>query len=96
MLILHVARRDEWEAAEATGYYTGNTLSTEGFIHAAKPDQLMHVLTKWFPTVVNHVLVELDTEKIEPELKWEGNSDLFPHIYGPLNLTSVTRTKKIW
>ena len=96
MLILHVATRADWEAAEATGSYTGNTLATEGFIHCAKPDQLMHVLTRYFPNLENHVIVELESDKLTAELKWEGKSDLFPHIYGPLNMTAVTRTKKIW
>ena len=96
MLILHVSTRADWEAAEVTGSYTGNTLATEGFIHCAKPEQLMHVLTRYFPRLVDHVLVEIDSDKVAAELKWEGKSDLFPHIYGPLNLTAVTRTKAIW
>jgi uncharacterized protein (DUF952 family) len=45
------------------------------------------------------VLLKLDEAKIKPELKWEppsGNpapgisdSDKFPHIFGPINLTAV-------
>ena len=96
MLILHIAKRTEWETAQATGLYTGNTLSSEGFIHCAKPDQLMHVLTKHFPVIVNHILLELDTEKVKPEIRWEGEPETFPHIYGPLNVDAVTRWKAIW
>jgi uncharacterized protein (DUF952 family) len=96
MLILHVATRADWEKAEATGYYTGNTLATEGFIHCAKPEQLMHVLTRYFPTLVDHAIVELDIGKVEPEIRWEGAAEHFPHIYGPLNVSAMTRIKKIW
>ena len=100
MLILHVATRADWERAEATGNYAGNTLASEGFIHCARPDQLMHVLTRYFPTLVDHVIVELDSDKVEAELRWEGVTEAFPHgfphIYGPLNLSAVTRVKKVW
>jgi uncharacterized protein (DUF952 family) len=96
MLILHVATRADWEEGEASGSYTGNTLATEGFIHCAKPDQLMHVLTRYFPTLPGHVIVEIDSDKVTPEIRWEGSPEPFPHIYGPLNLSAVTRLKKIW
>ena len=107
MLILHVATRADWERAEASGSYTGNTLAAEGFIHCAKPDQLMHVLTRYFPSVIEHrvilrpsgiehVMVEIDTGLVEPEIRWEGAAEPFPHVYGPLNLSAVTRVKKIW
>jgi uncharacterized protein (DUF952 family) len=96
MLILHVATRADWEQAETTGYYTGNTLASEGFIHCAKPDQLMHVLTRYFPVLTGHAIVELDTDKVEPEIRWEGTSEPFPHIYGPLNVSAMTRIKRIW
>ncbi len=98
MLILHVATRAEWEAAEASGSYTGNTLAAEGFIHCAKPDQLMHVLTRYYPELPGHVIVEIETEKVTPEVRWEGTkaNGPFPHIYGPLNLSAVTRLKKVW
>jgi uncharacterized protein (DUF952 family) len=45
------------------------------------------------------VLLKLDEEKIGPEIKWEApagppapgisDSDKFPHIFGPINLTAV-------
>jgi uncharacterized protein (DUF952 family) len=94
--ILHVATRADWEAAQTSGSYTGNSLSTEGFIHCARPDQLMHVLTRHFPSAINHVIVEIDPALLTAELRWEGSPEQFPHIYGPLNLSAVTRFKALW
>ncbi len=100
MLILHLPTRADWDAAQTTGLQTGNTLSTEGLIHCATPDQLMHVLTKHFPKIVDHVIAELESDKVTSEIRWEGASPVFPrgfpHIYGPLNLSAVTRHKNIW
>ena len=95
MKILHVATAADWERAQREGRYTGNTLATEGFIHCAKPEQLMHVLISYFPQVSGHVLVELETGRLQHELRWEGTTaeGPFPHVYGPLNMTAVTRVK---
>jgi uncharacterized protein (DUF952 family) len=47
MTILHLAHRDDWERALATGEYRtstrGATLDDVGFIHASYPDQLPRV-----------------------------------------------------
>jgi uncharacterized protein (DUF952 family) len=101
MLILHIATRAEWEAAQASGSYTGNTLASEGFIHCAKPAQLMHVLTRYFPSLINHVILEIDPARVTSEIRYEGKpgaseEHLFPHIHGPLNVNAVTRHKNIW
>ncbi len=96
MLILHVATRTDWEAAQDSGWYRGNTLYNEGFIHCCTPAQLMHVLTRYFPQIVGHVLIEIDTTLLTSELRWEGSPDAFPHLYGPLNTSAVTRLKHFW
>ena len=96
MLILHIATRAQWEAAQTTGGYDGNTLKSEGFIHCCTPEQLLYVLIKHYPEAVGHIIVEIETEDVEPEICWEGVPEQFPHIYGPLNLSAVTRTKQLW
>jgi uncharacterized protein (DUF952 family) len=57
---------------------------------------VMHVLTRYFPVLADHAIVELESDQVEAEIRWEGASDKFPHIYGPLNTSAVTRVKKIW
>jgi len=96
MRILHIATRVNWEAAQAGGLYSCASLASEGFIHCAKPDQLMHVLTRYFPSALDHAILEIDTELVKAEIRWEGAAETFPHIYGELNLDAVTRWKALW
>jgi uncharacterized protein (DUF952 family) len=42
------------------------------------------------------VLLELDDAKLKAELRWESaDADLFPHLYGPLNLDAVTQARPL-
>jgi uncharacterized protein (DUF952 family) len=42
------------------------------------------------------VLLELDDAKLKAELRWESaDNDLFPHLYGPLNLDAIVSAVSI-
>jgi uncharacterized protein (DUF952 family) len=74
-------------------------LQIEGFIHCSTENQVLHVANAFYHGRNNLVVLKLDEEKIEPEIKWEApagppapgisDSDKFPHIFGPINLTAV-------
>lgn len=99
--ILHLASNDSWLAAVKEGVYRTDSLSTEGFIHCSKPSQIVDVANSFYHGQHGLVLLVIDPGKLEAELKWEPPaepepaharaSDLFPHIYGPLNLDAVVR-----
>jgi len=82
------------------GVYHADSLSTEGFIHCSKPAQIVGVANTFYRGQKGLVLLVIDPSKLEPELKWEPpaepeptharGGELFPHLYGPLNLDAVT------
>lgn len=93
--ILHITHRSEWDAAQQDGYYTAPSLATEGFIHCSTPSQVVAVAERFYAGQTGLVLLILDPARIRSEVKYEPGSDkpdeLFPHIYGTLNLDAVTR-----
>src|SRR3990172_5084118 len=99
--ILHLAPHDAWLAAVKKGAYRADSLSTEGFIHCSKPSQIVDVANTFYRGQRGLVLLVIDPSKLEAELKWEPPAepaptharpgDLFPHIYGPLNLDAVIK-----
>lgn len=92
--IFHITTRDAWERALAAGTYTTPTLDAEGFIHCSHPHQLARVARERFRGQQNLVLLEIDPARVGPEIKHEnteGGTELFPHIYGPLDRDAVTR-----
>ena len=97
--ILHITQRDIWEASASSGYYAPASLDSEGFIHCSTFEQTAETANQYFANQQGLVLLCIDTEKTDAEVKFEAPAgvhdpraeSLFPHIYGPLNLSAVLR-----
>ena len=99
-IIIHLASNDAWLAAAKQGVYHADSLSTMGFIHCSRPSQIVDVANTFYHGQQGLVLLLIDPSKLVAELKWEPPAepeptharagDLFPHLYGPLNLDAVT------
>ncbi|MBD1922066.1 DUF952 domain-containing protein [Microcoleus sp. FACHB-831] len=92
-IILHITKRDRWEDAKSTNVYRGDTLESEGFIHCSTLEQVIKVANAFFKSQNGLVLLCLESEKVKPEIKYEGidGGELFPHIYGALNIDAVVQ-----
>lgn len=91
-LILHCCPRAAWDSAVAQGAYTADSLAREGFIHCSTPAQILDVANARFRGQDGLVLLCLESERIVGELRYEnleGGAQLFPHVYGPINLDAV-------
>ena len=92
--IFHITKRAEWERAQKDGAYRSQTLSSEGFIHCSRSDQVIQTANALFSGQTGLALLEIDTRQVGAEIRYEnceGGQELFPHIYGPLELGSVVR-----
>ena len=91
MIILHICAAGDWEAARPTGAYRSASLETEGFIHCSTPAQAADSAMRHFVGQNDLVLLSIDADKVEAEIKYElaANGNTYPHIYGPLNTSAV-------
>jgi uncharacterized protein (DUF952 family) len=92
-MIYHITSEIAWEQAQKSGAYQGDTLFTEGFIHTSTLQQVNRTANKFYTGKTGLVVLEIDESKLIHEVKYEGavNGELFPHIYGDLNLNAVVR-----
>jgi uncharacterized protein (DUF952 family) len=90
-IIFHITSREAWTEAKVLGSYSSDTLATEGFTHCSTTEQVQRSAQKFFKGKTDLVLLHIDQEKALPEVHYEaaGSGELFPHIYGPLNLDAV-------
>jgi Uncharacterized protein conserved in bacteria len=93
--IYHICSRREWEAIRNGDRYEGSPQDrADGFIHFSTAAQLAESAARHYAGQHDLVLLEVDAGSLGPALKWEPSrgGQLFPHLYGPLPLTSVRRT----
>ena len=100
--IIHICERNTWKTAVDSGSYKPDSLESEGFIHCSRPDQVLDVANTFYSDLDDLVLLIINPQYVQADILWEepvgstfpGNrsdSDVFPHIYGPLNPDAVTR-----
>lgn len=91
-IILHIAAAEAWEAARRRGRYEAPSLRTQGFIHCSDPGQVVRVANNLFKGRRDLVLLHIATEKLAAPVVYEnleGGAELFPHVYGPIDLAAV-------
>ncbi|MEP6920316.1 MAG: DUF952 domain-containing protein [bacterium] len=91
-IIFHITTREGWERARAQGSYRPEAFAAEGFIHCSTPTQVVHVANSRFRSHTGLVLLSIETERVAAAIRYEnleGGEQLFPHIYGALNLDAV-------
>lgn len=98
-LLFHVADASEWEAARAVGRYERSTrglsLAEVGFVHLSTADQWPAVLERFYSDHHGElVLLTVDPSRLSAPVRWEppheDSDELFPHLYGPLEVGAVT------
>jgi uncharacterized protein (DUF952 family) len=89
--IFHITQREQWEHAKLARIYRGDTLDSEGFIHCSTSKQVVKTANRFFANQKGLVLLCIDYDKVQPEVRYEAaeNRELFPHIYGALNVDAV-------
>ena len=90
--ILHICPRAEWLAALASGVYRAASLETEGFIHCSRLEQVIPVANRYYRRTPDLVVLWIDVNLVEAEIRWEAaeGGELFPHIYGPIEVDAIT------
>ncbi|HOO33984.1 MAG TPA: DUF952 domain-containing protein [Thermotogota bacterium] len=93
-MIVHVIKKEKWEAAKKEGIYRNESLEKEGFIHCSLENQVCKVADSHYKGQKDLLLLYIDENKVKPEVVYEDLYNLnedYPHIYGALNLDSVAK-----
>ena len=97
-IIYHLTTREAWAEAQAAGDYEAPSLAGEGFIHcSADEPQALRVLGRLYAGVSGMQVLDVDTDRLIAELKREPSrsGEIYPHIYGRINLDAVVRVRGI-
>ena len=84
---------DEMAALEQDGRFDGAPIDRQdGFIHLSTADQLTETVDRHFSGQEGLHVAAVDLGSFGDSLRWEPSrgGQLFPHLYGPLLLETVT------
>jgi uncharacterized protein (DUF952 family) len=91
--IVHITSAASWAAAKLAGVYLADSLTSAGFIHCSRVDQIIRVANNFYSGRSDLVILKLNPSLLTSLVRWEPGADkadeLFPHLYGPLNLEAV-------
>lgn len=93
-MLYHITQKSFLPVIAKTGIYQPETYAAEGFIHCSTAEQVIRVANRFYANQQDLVLLEIDELKIPHKVVYEnleGGSELFPHIYGTLPQTAISR-----
>ena len=91
--IYKICLASAWREAERQGVYRGSADDArDGFIHFSTAAQVAETARKHFFGQTGLFLIAVDADALGEALRWERSrhDELFPHLYGELDLGAVT------
>jgi glutathione S-transferase len=92
--IFHIATQQDWDAAIEAGDYRVSTLrrtlAEVGFIHCSTAAQVQTVADRYYRGLMDLLLLTVETARLSSRMQLDPvGQEMYPHIYGPLNLDAV-------
>lgn len=90
--IYKICPASAWREAERQGVFRGSPVDiSDGFIHFSTAAQVEETARKHFFGQAGLFLIAVDADRLGDALRWERsrNDELFPHLYGELDLGAV-------
>lgn len=90
--IYKICPASAWREAERLGVFRGSADDLrDGFIHFSTAAQVEGTARKHFAGQTGLFLIAVDADALGDDLRWEPsrNDELFPHLYGELDLGAV-------
>jgi uncharacterized protein (DUF952 family) len=102
-MIFHILNHSEWEVALSRGRYAAASLHVEGFIHCSTLAQVVDTANRFYHRQAGLVVLCVDEARLGAKLKYEAPKsargeaagELFPHLYGELNVDAVVRVVEL-
>jgi len=91
-IVYKIMSAAELQQMQRDGVFHGSPVDmADGYIHLSCGSQVAATLDRHFGGVEGLMLVAVDLSRLGDSLRWEParGGELFPHIYGALNLDAV-------
>jgi len=96
--VYRLLSRAAWQQARAAGSFLGSEHDLrDGFIHFSTAQQVAETAARHYAGLTDLLLLEVSADALGADLRWEASRGgaLFPHLYGSLPLSAVTRVEPL-
>jgi uncharacterized protein (DUF952 family) len=96
--IYKILSAEAWQQALERGMFAGSEHDVrDGFIHFSTSAQVAETAAKHFARIPELVLLSVSVDALAHALRWESSRGgaLFPHLYGELPTSAVTRVDRL-
>lgn len=93
-MIYHIISKEAWMIARENRLYEPPSLQTDGFIHCSTEEQVSGVANTLYTGRTDLFVLGIQEDQVEAEIVYEDlyeMNQLYPHIYGGLNLNAVQK-----
>jgi uncharacterized protein (DUF952 family) len=89
--LYHITHPETLEAAKRDGSFEEPSLTSEGFIHCSYVGQMIKTANRFYKGQEGLLILKIDQNLVRAAVKLEPaeNGELFPHIYGRINLDAI-------
>ncbi|MDO9416288.1 DUF952 domain-containing protein [Pararhizobium sp.] len=97
-VIYKIVPAASWQEARENGFFEGSPVDIDdGFIHFSTAQQSVETAARHFAGQEDLMLIAIDGDLLEDSLIYEPSRGgaLFPHLYGPLELSAVIWEKPL-
>ncbi|TLH64494.1 DUF952 domain-containing protein [Mycolicibacterium aubagnense] len=97
-VLVHLCSETDWARAQFDGELRPPSLAEVGFVHLSAPEQVHLPANRLYRGQSDLILLVCDPRLLGSPVRWEPGvptdpaSMLFPHLYGALPVSAVTRT----
>jgi len=87
----HLVAAEDWPGVQFGTVYRPGSLANEGFIHCTDGrDRVIETANRYYLADRRpYLLVTLDLQRVSAEWRYDDREQVYPHIYGPLEMEAV-------
>ena len=95
--VYHIISELDWIAIQDHQTYEPNSLKSDGFIHFSYKDQVCDTAARFYTGRTDLLVLKVDRKLLDSNLQDDPvpGGGVFPHLYGPLNLTAVVSVLRL-
>lgn len=93
---LHLVPEPVWQAHQGASHYAPERFEEEGFVHCTDGEEHLRRVgnTYYRADPRPYLVLVLDIERLEAPVRYDDPAQLYPHVYGPINLDAVVEVRR--